>query len=106
MKRNMRQLAAALFGATIMLGLTACAREGGIYTVYEERYRLFYLKDQFAPEQLNRDPEIAARSFIPMASLNRSFEQLSNEGFTLAKIRPMGDSGGATQFVFRRTIPD
>ncbi|MBI3735892.1 hypothetical protein HY256_05205 [Candidatus Sumerlaeota bacterium] len=100
----MRKTWIAACGLTALLW-AGCARNG-VYTVYEERYRLLFVSDQLSPGVLQRDPDSASRSYARMAALNRSFEDLTTEGFALVKVEPAGNGGGATKFVFRRTIPE
>ncbi len=100
-----RTLQLASLAALGLAGL-ACATGDNIYTTYEERYRVFLLKNQVTPQRLVEDPDGSAKNFPAMASLNRSFEELAGEGFKLVKIEPLLDGGGATQFVFRRAIPE
>lgn len=103
MKLRLFVLLAALAGLASNYG---CARKTGIHVVYEERYRLFFIKDHISPERIQKDPEWASQRLGAMAGLNRSFEELSAEGFQLYKTLPVGDGGGATRFIFRRSIPE
>lgn len=103
MKLRILGLLAAM---VVLAGPMACVRKTGIHVVYEERYRLFFIKDHISPERIQKDPEWANQHLSAMAGLNRSFEELSAEGFQLYKTLPVGDGGGATRFIFRRSIPE
>lgn len=99
------RLTRSLTALAALLMLAGCGTLVTHHTDWEYRYRVFEALDPL-PLTMNAplSRSMLAERFVPVGALNRSFDQLTSEGFEFVKVERVPGTQYHT-FIFRRLLP-